>query len=127
MGIQYRENKMFYIRDEKKGFLEGTESEFIWGWYVDIRKIGRHSGKYINGSTAIKQVADKRVIVDCKFLWSEIIGKKCHNIVITVRSPCQWTYRDHWQQHQFSTFGVYGHNVRNFWNLDFWIIFRVYR
>lgn len=30
LGIQYRENKMFYVQNEEEGFLEGLASEFIW-------------------------------------------------------------------------------------------------
>lgn len=55
MNLQHRENEIFYIKDWKKDFLEGCESEFIWGWCVGVRKIGRHFGKHTNGSTAMKQ------------------------------------------------------------------------
>ena len=29
MNLQHRENEIFYIKDEKKDFLERCESEFI--------------------------------------------------------------------------------------------------
>ena len=29
MNLQHRENEIFYIKDWKKDFLEGCESEFI--------------------------------------------------------------------------------------------------